>query len=245
MNSKFYGNDFFCSINYLAKNGHTFTDSWTAYNIETYALLKAGVGLASTNKKIEKLVSNHTNGITRAQIYLYPATRWHLYNKSINGEMVEGNLVTIRMFSLIGFFILLIAGINFINLSTAAADKRAKEVGVRKVIGAGRKSLIFQFLSESFILTLIAGCVALTLIILALPYFNTIIQSQISISNEPALFTILFIIILLFCSLGAGIYPAFVLSSFQPIQSLKGATARMKSGLKAREILVTLQLSAS
>ena len=245
MNSKFHGNDFFCSMNYLAKNGQTFSDSWTAYNIETYTLLKAGVDLNTTNKNIEKLVSKHTKGQTNAQIYLHPANRWHLYNKSVNGEMVAGNLITIRMFSLIGFFILLIAGINFVNLSTAAADKRSKEVGVRKVIGAPRKSLIYQFLTESFILTLIAGCVAIVIIALVLPFFNTIVQNHVSISADPALFAILFMITLLACALGAGVYPAFVLSSFQPIKALKGATGKLKSGLKPREVLVTLQFTIS
>ncbi|SKB46672.1 duplicated orphan permease [Sphingobacterium nematocida] len=244
-NSKFEGVDFFCSWNYLSKTGQTFSDSWTAYNHQTYVSLKEGIDLTTFNNKVEKLVTNHTNGETKASIYLYPASRWHLYNKSVNGHMVEGNMVTLRMFSLIGLFILLIACINFINLSTAGAERSAKEVGVRKVVGASKKSLIQQFLLESIIITLFAGIVALSLIVLALPIFNSIIQGNISINDQSLFFWGLFILFLIVSAIGAGIYPAFVLSSFEPTKTLKGNVSASRSGLKPRQILVILQFVIS
>lgn len=244
-NSKFEGVDFFCSWNYLSKTGQTFSDSWTAYNHQTYVSLKEGIDLTTFNSKVEKLVANHTNGDTKASIYLYPASRWHLYNKSVNGQMVEGNMVTLRMFALIGLFILLIACINFINLSTAGAERSAKEVGVRKVVGASKRSLVKQFLLESFILTLLAGIVALALLTLALPIFNGIIKGNISVNDQSLFFWSLFVLILIISAVGAGIYPAFILSSFEPTKTLKGNLPALKSGLKPRQILVILQFVIS
>src|SRR5690606_31552356 len=178
--------------------------------------------LSSTNENIKNLVKNHADKTVTASIHLYPANKWHLYNKSENGKMVAGHIVTLRMFALIGLFILIIACINFINLSTASAEKRAKEIGVRKVIGAPKKSLIQQFLLESFLLTLLASCVALMITTLALPAFNNLISSNINILEHLFVFWGLFLSIVGITTFGAGLYPAFVLSSFDPIKSLKG-----------------------
>ncbi|MGB3066133.1 ABC transporter permease [Sphingobacterium thalpophilum] len=244
-NSRFYGNDFICSLDYMAKTGKTFTDSWTAYNHETYVLLKEGALLASVNKNIGNLVAKHTNNTTKAAIYLYPASRWHLYNKSINGQMVAGNITTLQLFGLIGILILLIACINFINLSTAGAERRAKEIGLRKVVGASKKSLIQQFLLESFIITFLAGLLALLMILLALPSFNKLINGHLTITDYPIFFYCLFLTTIFFCSLCAGLYPAFVLSAFNPVKSLKGNIVTAKSSLQPRKILVTLQFTIS
>lgn len=244
-NSKFRGTEFFCSWDFLKTAGWTFNDSWTSYNHQTYALLKEGVSLSSTNKNIANLVKNHSNNEEKASIYLYPANRWHLYNKSENGKMVAGNIVTLRMFALIGLFILLIACINFINLSTAGAEKRAKEIGVRKVVGAPKKTLIQQFLLESFMITLIAGIIALLLTIIGLPVFNNIINSNISISEEPLLFCGFLMTVICIAALGTGLYPAFVLSAFEPIRSLKGNLIAAKGNFKPRKVLVTLQFTIS
>ncbi len=244
-NSKFYGNDFICSLNYLAKRGKTFSDSWTAYNHETYALLTDGASLASINNNIENLVSKHTNGTAKATIYLHPAHRWHLYNKSVNGQMVAGNITSLQLFGLIGIFILLIACINFINLSTAGAERRAKEIGVRKVVGAPKKSLVQQFLLESFILTFLAAILALLIIFLALPFFNNLIRGDLSIGDSPIFFWSIFLIIIFSCTLCAGLYPAFVLAAFDPIKTLKGNYLMLNSGLHPRKILVTLQFTIS
>ena len=244
-NSTFHSNDFFCSWDFLKTAGWTFNDSWTSYNHQTYALLKEGTSLAAANQHIANLVKNHTNNQVKASIYLYPATRWHLYNKSENGKMVAGNITTLRMFALIGFFILLIACINFINLSTAGAERRAKEVGVRKVVGAPKKTLIQQFLLESFLITGIAGIMAWLLTVIGLPFFNSLINSNISIGDQPFVFWGLLIAVIAVATLGAGVYPAFVLSAFEPIRSLKSNLLSPKGNFKPRKVLVTLQFTVS
>ena len=243
--SSFYGTDFFCDWDFLKRIGWGKNTSWTSYNHVTYVLLKENANLAQTNSSIKNLVQKHTNNEVKASIYLYPASRWHLYDKSENGKMVAGNIVSVRMFALIGFFILLIACINFINLSTASAEKRAKEVGVRKAVGAPRKSLIAQFLTESFLLTLLGGALALLLIILVLPYFNKLIDSGIQIQDQAFTFWSIFIGTILFTALAAGIYPAFVLSSFEPIKTLKGGISAGRHGFKPRQVLVAIQFTIS
>ncbi|MBD1434162.1 ABC transporter permease [Sphingobacterium sp. DN00404] len=244
-NSIFRGNEFFCSWDLLKITGWIVNDNWTNYNHETYALLKEGVSLSSTNQNIANLVKNHTNNQVKASIYLYPANRWHLYNKSENGKMVAGTIITLRMFALIGLFILLIACINFINLSTAGAERRAKEVGVRKVVGAPKKTLIQQFLLESFLITLLAGSIALLLTAVGLPFFNTLINGDIRISDQPIVFWGLLVAVIVIATLGAGIYPAFVLSAFEPIRTLKGNLVSAKGNFRPRKVLVTLQFTIS
>lgn len=247
-NSSFSGKDFFCAWNFLKVAGWGGLDensSWTNYNHKTYVLLKENSELSSVNQNIKNLVQKHTNNKTKATIYLYPAERWHLYNKSENGQMLAGNLVTVQLFALIGFFILLIACINFINLSTASAERRAKEVGVRKVVGAPKQALIAQFLLESLLLTLCAGILAIAITALAIPYFNSFIGAVIGISGQETVFWSLFIGIILFTALAAGIYPAFVLSSFEPIKTLKGNVASFRQGFKPRQVLVAMQFTIS
>ena len=244
-NSTFHGEEFFCSWDYLEKSGWIENDSWTNYNHQTYVLLKEGVSMETANHSIENLVRKHTNNNVKASIYLYPASRWHLYNQSVNGKMVAGNITTIRMFALVGFFILLIACINFINLTTASAERRAKEVGIRKVVGAPRKTLIQQFLIESFILTLLAGALALVLSLLVLPFFNSMIGSDVRIDGQSSTFWVLFVVVIIFSTLGAGIYPAFVLSAFEPMRTLKGRFISIGRGFKPRKILVTFQFTIS
>ncbi len=244
-NSKFHGEEFFCSWDYLERINWGGSTSWTSYNHETYALLKEGASLENTNQNIKNLVQKHSDKNVKASIYLYPASRWHLYNQSVNGEMVAGNITTIRMFAMIGFFILLIACINFINLSTAGAERRAKEVGIRKVVGAPRRVLIQQFLTESFMLTIIAGVLALILAILTLPTFNSIAGSNVGIDVESPIFWGIFLLVLLFCAIGAGLYPAFVLSAFEPVKTLKGSVKSIGQVFTLRKVLVTLQFTIS
>lgn len=244
-NSRFRGTEFFGSWDLLTMAGWTFNGSWTSYNHQTYTLLKENTSLSSVNKNIANIIRQHTNDQVKASIYLYPATRWHLYNKSENGKMVAGNVITLRMFALIGIFILLIACINFINLSTAGAEKRAKEVGVRKVVGAPKRTLIQQFLLESFMITALSGIVALMITIIGLPFFNSLIDSQITMNSHPSLFWGLFASVIVLSALGAGLYPAFILSSFEPIKTLKGDFIPVGSNFKPRKLLVTIQFTIS
>ena len=245
-NSRFSQQEFFTSWSF-AENRHTiFYQSWTSYNHQTYVLLKPGVSQADMDRKIADFVPHQTQGETRANIFLHPASKWHLYDKSENGQMLPGRLTTLRVFMLAGGFILVIACINFINLSTARSEKRAREIGVRKVIGAGKPSLIVQFIGESLMLALIAGLLAFLALLLVLPAFNQLIREELSLGLVPLWFWLGYGVLTLFTGLAAGVYPAFMLASYKPVDTLKATLSKGgKTGLTPRKVLVVVQFSIS
>lgn len=246
-NSRFSDVEYFCPWLFAEKTLRTVSyGSWTGYNHQAYVLLRPGVELQTFNEKIRTFVATHdTDPTNTAHIFLHPAAKWHLYNKSENGQMVAGRLNTVRLFIVIGVFILLLACINFTNLSTARSEKRAKEIGVRKVVGARRKSLVVQFLTESIFLSVIAGLLALTLLIPIMPFFSELISRELSLSAIHPAFWLFFALFLLLTGIIAGIYPAFFLSSFQPIKTLKGTPAPFRSAFTPRKVLVVLQFTFS
>lgn len=244
-NSRFHQIEYFRSWSYLDQWGSVNYQYWTGYNYETFVLLNGKVSHDAINQKIKNLVVDHSAGETAATIFLHPANKWHLYDKSVNGEMVAGQINTVRLFALVGIFILIIACINFVNLSTAKGEKRAKEVGVRKVVGARKTSLIGQFLSESILLATIAAILSLVLTILSLPIFNKIMGEELVINFNQPVFWILFIVFTLFTGFIAGIYPAFFLSSFKVIKTLKGTFVSDIGNITPRRILVVLQFTFS
>jgi len=177
---------------------------------------------------------------------LQPLQEIHLHSKKDFEIQQNGNIMYIYVFMGIALLVILIAGINFMNLSTARSGKRAKEVGVRKVSGASRKMLIVQFLTESVIQSFIALFLAYILVELFLPGFNNIMETDISLFNEYFGKTILFsLMVTLFYGLFAGSYPAFFLSAFQPIAVLKGDLTKTKGGALLRKGLVITQFTAS
>src|SRR5882672_11258701 len=149
------------------------------------------------------------------------------------------------MFGILGIVVLLIACINFMNLSTARSEKRAKEVGVRKAVGSGRKQLISQFLSESLLISFLAFLLALTIVIISLPYFNKLTDKEMSLQITSPLFWAIMILFTIATGLLAGSYPAFYLSSFKPVRVLKGNLKAGKSSSLSRKILVVLQFASS
>ncbi|RQO75041.1 cell division protein FtsX [Pedobacter sp. KBW06] len=172
---------------------------------------------------------------------IHPISKWHLYNKFENGKSVGGKIDSLRIFLLLAFCILLIACINFMNLSTARSEKRAKEVGVRKAIGAARKSLIAQFMMESVLLAFFGMVVAFMLMEISLPYFNSILNTNLTINYKDWEFWSVLITLTLFTGLVAGSYPAFYLSSFNPVRVLKGFNLPGNSSLSIRKVLVVFQ----
>lgn len=177
---------------------------------------------------------------------LQPIKDIHLYSQQDWEIEQNGNIMYLYVFIGIALLVILIAGINFMNLSTARSGKRAKEVGVRKVSGASRKMLIFQFLTESVIQSFLALFLALVLVELFLPGFNNIMETELSFFNGQFGTTILFAaVVTLFYGLFAGSYPAFFLSAFQPISVLKGDLTKTKSGALLRKSLVVIQFTAS
>lgn len=244
-NSRFSDNSYFVPFEALRKLGWPIDNtSWTAYNHQTFVLLHEGASASASNEKLAKVVQRHNDDKLTASIYLYPASRWHLYDKSENGQMVAGHVNTLRTFGVIGLFVLLIACINFINLSTAGAEHRSKEVGVRKVVGAQKSTLIGQFLTESLLMAALAGLASLALTWLSLPLFNQIMQSATHIPWQAPWFWLAFFTFILFTGLLAGVYPAFFLSSFQPIKTLKGISSSGKN-LSPRRALVVVQFTIS
>ena len=177
---------------------------------------------------------------------LQPIEDIHLYSRSSMETNQNGNITYIYVFIGIALLVILIAGINFMNLSTARSGKRAKEVGVRKVTGASRKMLIVQFLTESLIQSLIALLLAFILVEIFLPGFNNILETNLILFNENIFKTILFATaVTIFYGLFAGSYPAFYLSGFQPVAVLKGDLTKTKGGALLRKSLVVIQFTAS
>ncbi len=217
-------------------------DNWGNNSISTFAQVEKGVDLAALNKKVETISKEHvTEGTT--EVFLYPVEAGYLYNEFKNGVAVGGNIDRVRMFALIAILILLIACINFMNLSTARSEKRAKEVGIRKISGARKGSLVGQFLIESLCLSFLSGIIAILFVQLLLPAFNTIIGVELSIPFNQPNFWLLFLSFIMVTGVLAGSYPAFFLSSFQPVKVLKGTYRKSNSLLAPRKILVIVQFT--
>jgi putative ABC transport system permease protein len=172
-------------------------------------------------------------------------SRWHLYGEWSNGVNTGGSIRFVWLFGLTGMFILLLACINFMNLATARSAKRAKEVGIRKAIGSLKKQLVSQFFTESFLIVAMAFSLAIVLAQISLPLFNEVADKKIMIPWSNPWFWFAGICIILFTGLIAGSYPAFYLSSFQPIKILKGTFRAGRYAALPRKILVVLQFTVS
>ncbi len=230
---------------YMKKIG--WDDEWWGNNsVKTYVVLKPGSSQTVFDNKIKNITINHTKGTANeasTQVFTHLFSNVYLYGKSENGQMVGGQIETVRLFAVIAAFILLIACINFMNLSTARSEKRAKEVGIRKVAGAGKKLLIVQFLGESIILSLIAFGLALLIVQLVLSSFNLLVGKELFINYSSPSFWLYSLAFVLVTGLVAGSYPAFYLSSFNPIGVLKGTFKKTRALVTPRRVLVTIQFT--
>ena len=221
-------------------------DSWNNNGIYTYTLLKPNASQASFDKKIKDITIDHTKGTaspSTTEVFTQPLSRAYLYSKSENGKLADGPIATVRLFAIIAGFILLIACINFMNLSTARSEKRAKEVGIRKVMGAHKIKLIAQFLVESIVISSMAFAIALVLAQISLSAFNTLVGKELFINYADPLFWLFSIAFILFSGALAGSYPAFFLSSFQPVTVLKGTFRKANGSVNPRKVLVVLQFT--
>jgi putative ABC transport system permease protein len=181
----------------------------------------------------------------KSSVFLHPMNKWHLYSEFKDGINTGGDIQFVWMFGIIGMFVLLLACINFMNLSTARSEKRAKEVGIRKTLGSFRSQLIGQFFSESLMVSFFAFLFSLVLLLLALPFFNQVADKTIAVLWSSPLFWILGISFSLITGLIAGSYPAFYLSSFQPVKVLKGTFKAGRFAALPRKVLVVLQFTVS
>ncbi|MDR2285791.1 MAG: ABC transporter permease [Sphingobacterium sp.] len=218
--------------------------NWSTNTYYTFVSLKAGSDVELFNKKIASLVHENDAHLQRTAVFLYPQSKTHLYSKFKDGIPNGGKIEQVRLVALIGFLILIIACINFINLSTARAQKRNKEVGIRKVAGATKYILIQQFLIESTLLAMISGVIAFFIASVCLPIFSHILGQSLIVEWTNPILWVVAIGFVLTVGVLAGIYPAFILSAFQPIKSLKGSIKRDYL-LSFRELLVIFQFSTT
>ncbi|HMF71537.1 MAG TPA: ABC transporter permease, partial [Flavitalea sp.] len=200
-------------------------DDWNQNSFQLFAQLADGRRITEISAKIKdiKLKALGSEGAKlQPQVFLQPMSRWHLYTEFKNGYNTGGGIQYVWMFGIIGIFVLLLACINFMNLSTARSEKRAKEVGIRKAVGSLRMQLISQFYTESLLVTFFAFTLSLLLVQLTLPVFNAITDKKMAILWGTPLFWLLGIGFSLITGLIAGSYPAMYLSSFQPVKVLNG-----------------------
>ena len=181
----------------------------------------------------------------RPQVFLHPMPKWHLYSEFKNGVNTGGKIQSVWLFGIIGLFVLLLACINFMNLSTARSEMRAREVGVRKTIGSLRVQLILQFLSESILSAMLAFLLSILWLWLILPGFNDLSDKRMHILWGDPVFWLYCLVFCLFTGIGAGLYPAFYLSSFKPVRVLKGAFRSGRNSALPRKVLVVLQFTVS
>jgi putative ABC transport system permease protein len=241
-------------------------DNWADAMFEMYIGLEPNADPAQVQADAKMLVQKNAPAAYRAfqqQVLLQPLKDWHLFTNFQNGRAVGGIIDYLRLFSVIGVLVLFIACINFMNLSTARSQKRAREVGVRKVIGSSRGALIRQFLAESLLFTVLGFVLSLILVQVSLPAFNRLTGSGVGIPWSEGGFWLIMAGYVLLTALLAGSRPAFYLSSFQPVQVLRGGfpsprtrqergttlwtkfTQTAKSAVLSRKGLVVLQFTCS
>jgi putative ABC transport system permease protein len=216
---------------------------WASNSTMTYALLKPNATLASITPKLKDLRRQYEKDNKTDDFFLYPMSRWRLHSQFVNG-VEDGGLTTVIKFAgILAFFILLIACINFMNLSTARSEKRAKEVGIRKVVGAQKGALMRQFIGESIILSSIAGVFALLIVFLLLPTFSKFVYMDIIFEYKNPVFWLYFIGFTVLTGVLAGLYPAFFLASFQPVSVLKGTFKTVNALITPLKALVVMQFT--
>lgn len=253
-NSYFADLKFIAPWSLLVQSQHydtRFTNPWGSSMFQTYVQLADGADMSAVSQKIRDVKLNAIRNSKTADmhsnlvVFLQPMARWHLYSEFKNGVNTGGRIQYVWLFGIIGAFVLLLACINFMNLSTARSEKRAMEVGIRKAIGSLRSQLIIQFYIESLLTALLAFLLGLALVLLSLPYFNGIAGKQLGIPWTNIYFWLCSLGFCVFTALIAGSYPAIYLSSFQPVKVLKGTFRTGRLAMLPRKVLVILQFTAS
>jgi ABC-type antimicrobial peptide transport system permease subunit len=223
-------------------------DPWGSNFTQTWAELADNANFEKVSAKIINVKYNKVSVDDhryKPEVFLHPMSKWHLYSDFKEGKNVGGRIEFVWMFGIIGVFVLLLACINFMNLSTARSEKRAKEVGIRKSVGSLRSQLINQFFCESIVVALLAFVLAIGLVWLALPQFNQVADKQLSLLWSNPKFWIIGIGFTLITGIMSGSYPALYLSSFQPVKVLKGTFRVGRLASIPRQVLVVLQFTVS
>jgi len=217
---------------------------WDNHGVELYLQMNPHVDFDKISAQIRNITKPYNKNVDET-IQVLPMSRWHLYSEFKNGKSVGGRIQFVWLFGIIGSFVLLLACINFMNLSTARSEKRAKEVGIRKAIGSLRGQLIGQFLSESMLVVFLAFALTMMIVSLTIPYFNSIADKQVTIPWRYAWFWLFALGFTFFTGLIAGSYPAFYLSGFKPIKVLKGTFKVGRLAAIPRKVLVVIQFTVS
>ncbi len=225
--------------------------TWFNFGLTTYVELQPGVDANMINKKLLNPFYDFTTQKIESEkssvhVFLFGMNNWHLRDDFENGVPTGGGRITyVHLFSIIAWIILFIACINFMNLATAGSEKRSKEIGVRKVLGSGKKRLIIQFLGEAIFMSLLAAVVAVVIMSLLLPAFNSLVQKNLSLDLINPYHLAALLSLTLMCGLIAGSYPSLYLSSFNPVFVLKGVKLKTGSAAVIRKGLVITQFAVS
>lgn len=250
-NSKFAGLRFISSWDFYYANMDwlkTMSDPWRPNFTSLFVELNNNADINTVSAKIKDAKLKKVNAQLAKKnpaLFLFPMSQWHLYSQFKDGKNTGGAIQYVWMFGIIGVFVLLLACINFMNLSTARSEKRAKEVGIRKTLGSLRKQLIHHFYSESLLTAIFSFVLALLLVQAGLSFFNQVAGKQMSILWSNPLFWLISFAFICITALVAGSYPAFYLSSFLPVKVLKGTFKAGKSAAIPRKLLVVLQFTVS
>ncbi|WP_036380745.1 ABC transporter permease [Muricauda sp. MAR_2010_75] len=236
--------DKYVAVNEWIKNAET---QWGNNSFQMFVQIADNTSMESVTSAIKDVKKNLNEDTVEfnPQLLLLPMEDWYLRNRFENGKQVGGRIKYVWLFGVIGIFVLLLACINFMNLSTARSEKRAKEVGIRKSIGSQRRQLINQFLGESFLVVLFAFVIALFIVVLSLNGFNELARKEMEFPWSKLGFWGVSILFILITAVMAGSYPALYLSSFRPVDVLKGTFQAGKHSGLARKVLVVLQFTVS
>ena len=238
--------DFINAFNYSSDYLRWNMTNWQNSSWEVYVQVNPGTNMEQLEKNIREIKYAHDSTDRKISTYFaFPMSKWRLYSDFKNGKNTGGLIEYVRLFTIIALIILLIACVNFMNLSTARSEKRAKEVGIRKTLGSGKKQLVLQFFSESMILAGIAFIFSVGVVFLVLPSFNTLVSKQLFLDITQPVFWIGGVLVIAVTGIVAGSYPALYLSSFNPVKVLKGTFLAGKSAIIPRRVLVVAQFVIS
>ena len=249
-NSTFAKLNFIASWDFFYKNNDVATteDPWRPNFVSLFVQVNDNADFATVSSRIKDAKLKKVNAQLqkkKPELFLMPMSKWHLYTEFKDGKNVGGAIKYVQMFVVIGIFVLLLACINFMNLSTAKSEKRAKEVGIRKTIGSLRHQLIMQFFSESLLTVSFAFILSVLFAWLALPFFNEVANKDMNILWNNPVFWLIGVAFILTTAFIAGSYPAFYLSSFRPIKVLKGTFKAGRFATVPRKVLVVMQFTVS
>lgn len=214
--------------------------NWGNSSFHMYIELEPGADPTELDTRIRNLLKEHRDQ-TDEELMLFPMISSRLYSEFEAGKSVGGAIVYVRIFAVTAILILALACINFMNLATARSEKRAKEVGIRKTVGSQRKQLIFQFLAETILTVAFAFLLAVGMVEVSLPFFNSLVEKNLRIEYDDPLFWVTAVTFILVTGIVSGAYPAFFLSSFRPVTVLKGLLGVGRQGALPRKVLVTTQ----